>query len=147
MSILTRSAVVDAPIETVFDYASDPRKLWSMPDIALAEVEVKPEIVGTTARLWYHFLGFHVEGGLEYTEATRPDRMVIEVKFFMEKPTWTFTFEPEGDGTKVTIQGEWHLSAPIVGGVYEKLMAKDHEPFLDVMLSTMKADLETSAAA
>jgi uncharacterized protein YndB with AHSA1/START domain len=147
MSILTRSAVVDAPVETVFEYALDPRKLWSVPDIALAEVEVKPEGAGTTARIWYHFLGFHLEGGLEYKEVTRPERIVIEVNFFMEHPTWTFTFEPKDEGTKVTIQGEWHLKAPIVGGTYEKLMAKDHEPFLDTMLSTMKAHLQTSAAA
>jgi uncharacterized protein YndB with AHSA1/START domain len=147
MSILTRSAVVDAPVETVFEYALDPRKLWSVPDIALAEVEVKPEGAGTTARIWYHFLGFHLEGGLEYKEVTRPERIVIEVNFFMEHPTWTFTFEPKDEGTMVTIQGEWHLKAPIVGGTYEKLMAKDHEPFLDTMLSTMKAHLQTSAAA
>jgi uncharacterized protein YndB with AHSA1/START domain len=146
MAILTRSTTVKAPIEKVFDYAMDVRKLWSMPDIAVAEVDVKPEGVGTTARLWSHFLGFHLEGGLEYTEVTRPERIVIKVSFFMESPTWTFTFEPVEGGTKVVAQGEWHVKAPAVGGTFEKMMAKEHEPFLDTMLANLKDSLESKAA-
>ncbi len=102
MAVLTQSITVNAPVEEVFDYALDPRNLWAMPDVALADVATKPDGVGTSARIWSHFLGFHVEGGLEYTEVTRPGQIVIEVDFFMEHPTWTFTFEPEDGATKVT---------------------------------------------
>ena len=142
MAVLTQSITVNAPVEEVFDYALDPRKLWSMPNVALADVKTEAEGVGTTARLWSHVLGFHIEGGMEYTDVTRPERIVIEVEFFMEHPTWTFTFEPVDGGTKVTAQGEWNVKTPAVGGRFEKMMVKEHEPALESMLASLKGDLE-----
>jgi uncharacterized protein YndB with AHSA1/START domain len=147
MATLTRSITVDAPVEKAFDYVLDPRKVWTVPDVAVADVVIKPEGVGTSARIWSHVLGFHIEGGLEYTEVVRPERIVIKVGFFMEHPTWTFAFEPEGGGTKVTAQGEWHVKAPAVGGTLERMMVKEHEPFLDSMLATLKAEVEGTVAA
>lgn len=142
MAVLTQSITVNAPVEEVFDYALDPRNLWSMPDVALADVATKPDGVGTSARIWSHFLGFHVEGGLEYTEVTRPGQIVIEVDFFMEHPTWTFTFEPEDGATKVTAKGEWHVKTPAVGGPFERMMVKEHEPAVEAMLASLKDHLE-----
>ena len=146
MATLTRSVSVDAPVEKVFDYALDPRNLWATPDVAVAEVAIKPDGVGTNARLWSHVLGFHIEGGLEYTDVVRPERIVIKADFLMEHPTWTFTFEPEGGGTKLTATGEWHVKAPAIGGPIEKMMVKEHEPFLDTMFAALKADVEGSAS-
>ena len=145
VAILTQSITVNAPVEKVFDYALDPRELWSMPNVALADIEIKPDGVGTSARLWSHVLGFHLEGGMEYTEVKRPERIVIEVEFFMEHPTWTFAFEPVDGGTKVTAQGEWNVKTPAVGGRFEKMMVKEHEPALESMLASLKGDLEGAA--
>ena len=147
MSVITSTITIHAPVEQVFDYALDPRRLWAMPDVAVAEVDLKPEGAGSTARLWSHFLGFHLEGGLEYVEVTRPDRIVLKVSFFLENPTWTFTFEPVDGGTKVTGQGEWHLGVPAVGSRYESMMAKEHKPLLKDMLADMKAAVEKGKAA
>jgi uncharacterized protein YndB with AHSA1/START domain len=145
MSVITRTVTVNAPVEKVFDYALDVRKLWVMPDVALADVVLKPDGVGTTARIWSHFLGFHLEGGLEYTEVVRPERIIVQVSFLMEHPTWTFTFQPVDGGTSVTAQGEWHVSIPVVGEPYESMMAKEHEPFIDTMLADLKTAVEEEA--
>ena len=104
MATLTRSVTVNAPVEKVFDYAMDVRNLWSFPGeaLALADVTLTPEGVGTSARIWTHWLGFHIEGGLEYTEVVRPEKIVVEVGFAVEHPTWTLTFKPFHGGTKVT---------------------------------------------
>ena len=147
MSVLVRTITVNAPVEKVFDHVLDPRNLFTMPDVALADVALKPDGAGTTARVWSHFLGFHLEGGLEYTEVVRPDRIVVEISFLMEHPKWTFTFEPVEGGTALTGQGEWHVKIPAVGGRYESMMAKEHEPFLDGMLAGLKAALEKGEAA
>ena len=147
MSTIMRTITVNAPVERVFDHVMDIRKLWAMPDIAVTDVVTKPEGVGTTARIWSHFLGFHIEGGLVYKEVTRPERILIEVSFLMEHPTWTFTFEPVAGGTAVTAQGEWHVGIPAVGDAFESMMAKVHEPFLDSMLAGLKAAVEQDVAA
>jgi uncharacterized protein YndB with AHSA1/START domain len=143
MATLTRSVTIDAPADKVFDYALDIRNLFVAPDIALADVSLKPDGVGSSARIWSHFLGFHLEMGLEYTEVVRPQRIVAEVDGFgLDNPVWTFTFEPADGGTKLTAQGEWHIKVPAVGKPIEGLLAREHEDFLDTMLDDVKAGAE-----
>lgn len=146
MATLTRTITINAPVKKVFDYALDVRNLWTMPNVALADIDLKPEGTGTTCRIWSHFLGFHIEGTLEYTEVVRPERIVAEVRFFMERPTWTFTFEPVTGGTKITATGEWHVGVPVVGDTVEKMNVKEHEPLVDTMLDNLKTALEAKAA-
>jgi uncharacterized protein YndB with AHSA1/START domain len=147
MATLTRSITIDAPVDTVFDYALDISQLWRAKDVALTDVDIKPEGVGTSARLYTHLLGFHLEGGVEYTEVVPGQRIVVQAHFFAEKPTWTFTFEPADGRTKVTAEGEWALKVPLVGKPIERMMVKEHEPFVEGMLDNLKTQVEAKAAA
>ena len=147
MAKLTRSITVHAPVDTVFDYLLDISKVWRAKDVGLADVELTPDGVGTSARLYTHFMGFHVEGSVEYTEVVPRQRIVAQVHFFVENPTWTFTFAPVKTGTKVTAEGEWHVGLPVAGGRIEGMIVKEHEPFLDEMLASLKAGVEAKAAA
>jgi uncharacterized protein YndB with AHSA1/START domain len=142
MATLTRSVIIEAPVSAVFAPALDPARLWRHEDVALASVDIKPEGVGTSARLFTHALGFHIEGGMEYTEVVPDQRIVVEVHFFEEKPTWTFTFEPVDGGTKVTVVGEWNVKFPILGRPIEQMMVKEHEPFAESLLANLKAEAE-----
>lgn len=146
MATLTRSVIIDAPVDTVFDVALDIRRLWNVKDVALSEVDIKPEGVGTSARLYSHLLGFHLEGGLEYTEVVPGQRIVAQVHWFAEKPMWRFTFEPAEGGTKVTAEGEWNVKMPVVGKPIETMMVKEHEPFVEEMLANLKAEVEVKTA-
>jgi uncharacterized protein YndB with AHSA1/START domain len=147
MATLTRSIQVDAPVETVFDFALDIGQLWKWKDVALTDIDLKPKGVGTSARMFTHLLGFHLEGGVEYTEVVPGQRIVAQVHFFAEKPTWTFTFAPAGDGTKVTAEGEWVVQVPVVGKPIEAMMVKEHEPYVEAMLANLKTQVEAKAAA
>jgi uncharacterized protein YndB with AHSA1/START domain len=146
MATLTKSVVIDAPAEKAFDYALDMRNLWAVPEVALADVELKPEGIGSSARLFSHFLGFHLEGSLEYTEVVRPERIVAKVSFFAEHPTWTFTFEPVDDRVKLTVQGEWHVGVPAVGRPLEGLMVREHKEMVETMLTNVKDGVEGTSA-
>ncbi len=147
MATLKRSITIDAPVATVFDTALDPTRLWKVKDVALTEVDIKPEGVGTTARMYSHFLGFHLEGGLEYTEVVPGERIVVQIHFFAEKPTWVFTFEPADGGTRMTAEGEWHVTMPVVGKPIEAMMVKEHEPFVEELLAGMKTQAEAKTTA
>jgi uncharacterized protein YndB with AHSA1/START domain len=147
MSTLTRSVTIDAPVEKVFDIALDVGRFWTCsPEVALRDVELTPDGVGTKASIWTHGLGVHVEGRIEYTEVVRPERIVARVIFGPEKPTWVFTFEPADVGTTMTGQGEWHVKAPAVGKPLEAWMAKSHEGFLETLLANFKAMAESAVA-
>ena len=145
MATLTRSITIHAPVATVFDLALDIRQLWKADEVALTDVVLKPEGVGTSARMFTHFLGFHVEGRVEYTEVVPGERIVAQVHFFAEKPTWTFLFQKVNHATTVTAVGEWVMDVPVVGKSVEQMMVKGHESFLEGMLANLKAMAEAEA--
>jgi uncharacterized protein YndB with AHSA1/START domain len=147
MATLTRSIMIDAPVDTVFAFALDIPRFWFAKDVALTEVDLKPDGVGSSARMYSHLLGFHLEGGLEYTEVVPGERIVAQVHFFAEKPVWRFTFEPADGGTKVTAEGEWIVKFPVVGRPIEGMLVKEHEPFLEEMLAHLKTQVEAKTAA
>ena len=147
MATLTRSITIQAPVATVFDIALDIGELWHAKDVALADVDLKPEGVGSSARIFSHAFGFHVEGGLEYTEVVPNERIVAQVHFFAEKPTWTFLFEKVNHSTTVTAVGEWEMKVPVVGRPIEKMMVKEHEPFVEGILEQLKTKAEARVPA
>lgn len=147
MATLTRSITIDAPVEKGFDYALDIRNMLNMPDVGLSNVELKPDGVGTSARVMTHFLLFHMEMDFKYTEVVRPERIVAgEVGSGIDKPTWTFTFEPVEGGTEFTVLGEWLINVPAVGGKLEDLMVKEHKDFVEKILTSIKTGAESPAA-
>jgi uncharacterized protein YndB with AHSA1/START domain len=147
MAKLTRSITIDAPVEKVFDYASDIARLWAWPDVALTDVEIKPGGVGTSARMYSHVMGFHVEGVAEYTEVVPNERIVARVTFLGEHPTWSFTFAHADGGTMLTAQGEWHVGVPAVGKTIEGWLVKEHEEGLEALLARVKARVEAEQPA
>ncbi len=149
MAKLSRSIEIKAPVEKVFEFAKDVGKFWtSWPEeVAVRDVEMTPDGVGTSARLFSHFLAIHLEGTIEYTEVVPNERILAKVHFFGESPTWAFTFEPSDAGTKLTAEGEWHVKVPVVGKRVEGMMVKGHEEGLESLLATVKSRLEAEAAA
>lgn len=142
MATLTRSITIHAPADTVFDYVLDIGKFWRAEDVALTEIDIKPEGVGTSARMFSHILGFHIEGGIEYTEVVPGKLIVAQVHFFAEKPKWTFSFEPDESSCTLTAVGEWHVGIPAVGKPIENMMVKEHEPFVEALLKNVKTQVE-----
>ncbi len=92
-------------------------------------------------------MGFHLEGGVEYTEVVPGQRIVAQAHWFTEKPTWTFTFEPADGGTRVTAEGERDLKVPVVGQPIERMMVKEHEPFIEEMLANLETQVEVKNPA
>lgn len=149
MAKLTRSIEIEAPVEEVFDFASDIGKFWTTwhDEVAVRDVELQPDGVGNSARLFARFLAFVMEGTVEYTSVVPNERIVADVHFFVENPRWVFTFEPVEGGTKFTAEGEWHASVPAVGERHDEMMVKSHEKELESMLATVKSRLEAEVPA
>lgn len=148
VATLTRSITIEAPVETVFDYALDIRNLWVIPDVGLADVDQKPEGVGSTARVFAHFLGIHFSMRLEILEVVRLEKIVLKISSNTpDRPMWTLTFEPAEDGTRLTMLGEWHINVPGVGGPMEDMQARSHKAVVDGILANLKEKVEALVAA
>lgn len=147
MAKLTRSVTINVPVDTVFDFAMDIARFWSVfPEVAVRDVQLRPDGVGSSARIYTHDLGLHFEGVVEFTEVVRNQRILAKVTFGPETPIWTFTFEPVDGGTTFTAEGEWHVNIPAVGGPLEGMIAKSHKKWLEGGLDSLKAALEAGAA-
>ncbi len=149
MANLTRSIEIDAPVEKVFDFAMDVGKFWSSwpEDIAVRDVELKPDGVGTSARLFGHFFVIHMEGTIEYTDVVPNERIDADIHWVGESPSWVFTFESADDATTLTAEAEWDVKVPVVGKRIEGMMVKGHEEGLEGLLETVKSRVESEVAA
>jgi hypothetical protein len=47
----------------------------------------------------------------------------------------------------VTAEAEWDVKFPVVGKPIEKMMVKEHEPYVAAMLAELKTQLEAKTAA
>lgn len=142
---LTRTIVIGVPVERAFTAALDLGKLWTyFPDVAVRDVKLTPEGVGSSVRIYSHALGLHMEGTGRIIEVVPNERIVVKAHFGPENPLWTFTFEPVESGTQLTVQGAWHVGFPRVGSAIEDRMAKSHTEFVEEMLAAIKADLEAA---
>lgn len=148
MAKLMKSVTIDAPVETVFDLAADVGRFWTCwPGIAVRDVEVTPQGVGTSGTFYTHASFLHFEGHVEYLDVVRNERIVAKVTATGESPTWTFTFAPVKGGTELTAQAEWHVGVPVVGTTIEVMMVKGHETELQQWLDSIKQHLEAAKAA
>ena len=149
MAKLTRSIEIDAPVEKVFDYALDVGKFWtSWPEeIAARDIVLTPDGVGTSARLFGHFLAIHMEGTIEYIEVVPNESIVAKIHWFGESPMWLFTFEPTDGGMILTAEAEWDVKLPVVGKRIEGMIVKSHEKGLESLLETVKSRVEAQVAA
>ena len=144
-AVLTRSVTVDAPVEKVFGSVLDLGTfLTDFPDVAVRDVTLTPDGVGSTARLYTHEWGLHMEGTMEAIEVVPNERIVVKGTFFGEHPVWTYTFAPEASGTRVTGQGEWHVKIPGVGKAVAGSIAKSHVEFLESALAHLKERVDAT---
>ena len=144
MAKLTKSITINAPVEKVFEFASDVGKLWAcFPEVAVRDVQLKPDGVGSSARWFTHTLGIHNEGTIEFTGVVPNQRIVAKSS---AGPVFDFTFEADNGGTKLTVDAEWHLPVPLVGPPIEALIMKRSEKDGEAMLAGIKAQVEGTAA-
>ena len=141
MATITRSSSVQAPIEKVFEYVSDPLNLteWM---VGLMEVT---DVTGSGADMhmrWkYKMAGIPFAGETQYLEYVANERTVSESKGGIpSKFTWTFS--PDGNGTKLDLNVDYTIPVPVLGKLAEKLVLKRNEREADLWMENIKDRLE-----
>ena len=136
----SRTILVEAPVEEVFGVAKDVGRLWALwPDVAVRDVRLTEDGVGSSAQWFLRVMGFVVQGRVEITEIV-PNERVRAVS--SKGPVFDFTFEPVDGGTRLTLGCEWHETVPVVGGLLEGWEAKRTAKDLDTALANLKAQAE-----
>ena len=99
---------VEAPAATVFDFFSDPGRWASLePEgVQFSDVRLTEEGVGTHYVWSARVAGLPIEGFNVLTGYV-PDRLITDRSSSGLEGTWTYVFEPEGSGTRVTVANRW----------------------------------------
>lgn len=102
---MKRSIHIEAPVETVFDSIKDPARLWDLLPIHthLDDVQVTQEGVGTYESWHFKIAGLTVRGFDVATDVV-PNKHITSRSSNAMVGRWDYDFEPEGSGTKLTME-------------------------------------------
>ena len=141
MATIKSSIFINAPVEKVFEFA----KPEYLPEIWPSLVEVKniQELPnGGFSWDWvYKMAGMRFNGSSVHTEFAANERTVSESSGGIES-TITWTYEPEGGGTKMTTLVEYKIPVPLLGKIAEAFVVKMNENESATILANLKARME-----
>ncbi len=126
------SIIIDRAVEDVFAYVSDVNHLpeWTGTTIEVKDAPAGPLRDGATFADVGKFLGRRIETPFQ-AKVEAPHRLVYRSTGGLVPHDWTYTFEPLGDSTRMTlaVEGEpgdfFRLATPLVQRALRRQMSKD----------------------
>lgn len=142
MAKITRDILINAPVDEVFAYHSDPTnqpEYWpSMMEVR--DVEELPQ-GGKKFRWVYKMAGIRLEGSTETTEFVKNKRLATRSKGGIES-SFIYEYKPEGEGTRVSLEVQYTVPVPVLGKLAEAFVLKANEREADTVLGNLKDRLE-----
>ena len=142
MAKLETTISINAPVEKIFGYVSEPSNL---PEIwpSLMEVKNVQRIPngGTTNDWVYKMVGMRLQGTSEDVEYVANQHFVAKTKGGVQS-TQTWTVQPEAGRTKVTFEVEYTVPIPVLGKLAEAIIVKMNDREGDLILANLKARME-----
>lgn len=145
MFTVEKTIFINRPQQEVFDYASDPANAhkWQSNIISMERTSAEPHGVGSTERWVSRFLGRDIETTVQVTLWDPPNKTKaksVSGPIPVEAET---KFEPEGNGTKLTMTGQVEASGFFK--LAEGLVKKQLEKQFDTNLEALKLLLESGS--
>jgi uncharacterized membrane protein len=141
MSTIQTSTNINAPVEKVFAYATDPTNLpeWMT---NLSEVT---DVTGSGVGQHYHWkfrmAGVPLRGESTVSEHVPNERRVLDSKGGATS-TWTLTFAPHEDGTTLNLNVDYTIPVPVLGKMVEKLVVKRNQRDADMWMENLRETME-----
>jgi len=141
MAKIERSSTINAPVEKVFAYISEPMNLleW-LPSITDAR-DITGERVGQQWGWTYKMAGLSFKGESEVIEHIPNQRRVFKSTGGILS-TWTWTFKSEAGGTLLNLVVEYTVPVPVLGKLGERMVLRQNEREADQAMANIKAKME-----
>ena len=138
---------IEASVEQVFQHVTDPANFYEAmpgkmrPGQGLRAKHMTPEGVGSTYE-WVtgHIGGFELVGVLTRQEYVVNERIVDKSS---TGPEWTWTVEPEGEGTRLALTFEYSTKIPGINKLID-LIAWRGDADVEAMLASIKEKVEAA---
>lgn len=154
-SSVTRSIEIEAPVEEVFGFVSDPQRraqaLATALDrsIAVSDVETSPEGAVTSWKWSTRFLlPFDYHAVATRTEHIA-NRRIVEKHSTMTRDVDAFTFEPSENGTRLTYCAECSSPIPLLErvGILVAAKGRSYGRQIEDFLAEVKQRMEAPAGS
>lgn len=139
MARVEKEVIVNAPIEKVFSYISEPDNLvefWPSL-IEIKDIQSLPN-GGYSGRWVYKMAGMRFEGTGEYTQIIPNQWFIVETTGGV-RSTMTWTFRSVPDGTRVNFTIEYRVPIPLLGKLAEAIIVMMNEQEGDLMMANLRA--------
>lgn len=132
---------IEAPVERVFNFFKDPNNWQELPHAdKIKEVKLTKEGVGTYYRVILPIPGLRLESSGVFTDFI-PNRRITDRSSLSLAGTLTFSFEPEGSGTKLTMESQprsfWRI--PPLINLAKWMLVKRHRRYMSALKRKMEA--------
>ncbi len=142
MAKITREILINAPVEKVFEYHSNPMNQPEYWPSMLEVKDIEEQPGGGRNYNWvYKMAGIRLNGSTETTEFVENERIVTKSSGGVES-TFTYTYKPEGEGTRLTMELEYVVPVPVIGKLAEGFILKTNEREADTVMGNLKDRLE-----
>jgi carbon monoxide dehydrogenase subunit G len=133
---------IEAPVEHAWAFLLDPSHLeeWQ-PRAKYSDVSGPLDQAGTTFVQTSRLMGFEMKGTLKVLEV-EPLRL-LHIRNDSGPTDMFFRFEPEGEGTRLTLEGDYDMQGPIPGFI-KSIMTKS---FIERQTHQMLEDIKALAEA
>ncbi len=142
MARVERSITINAPVEKVFTYITDPKnELEIVPSITDIR-DIRGQGVGQRYSWTYKMMGISLKGKSEVIEYESNERYITNSTGGIIS-TWIWTTRPRGDGTQLTLVVDYTIPVPVIGNVGERLVLRQNEREADLAMANLKDRLES----
>jgi uncharacterized membrane protein len=141
MATIANSIHIEAPVDKVFAYVTDPMNLpeWM---VGIMEVnDVTGVDVGQHYRWKYKMVGIPLQGESTITERVPNERSVTVNKGAVAS-TFVFTFAAHQGGTKVDLNVDYTIPMPVLGDLAEKLVHNRNRREMEMSMENIKERME-----
>lgn len=139
MAKVEKEITLNAPIEKIFSYLSEPSNLPEIwPSLMeITDVQSLPH-GGYSGRWVYKMAGMCFEGTGEYTEIVPNHWLVIKTKGGVGSSI-TWTFPSRASITRVTLTIEYKVPIPLLGKLAEAIIVKMNDQEGDLIMANLQA--------
>ena len=141
MISFSRDFVLEAPVDKVFNYISNPvNEIEYIPGV-IDISDVSGEGVGLKCYWTYKIMGFPLNGEAEIVEYIPERRYVIKTRGDVES-TWDWTLENDSGKTRLKLKVDYSLPMPVLEHVGETLLKALNAHEANYAMAILKKRLE-----
>ncbi len=147
MAKISRTVEIDAPVERVYAFMTDPN---NMPEVWPSMVEVsnvQRRDDGSHSFDWvYKMAGIRFEGHADAQEVEK-NRRVVSKNDSGIPSTFHYTYESVDGKTRLTMEAEYTIPNKVLNKLAEPIVRRINEHEADVLLQNVKARMELAEEA